>query len=236
MPELNLSFLPDGRVVIPARGDPAASSYPVGWSRQYLAADIGRNDPSALVLIKDTCLPMRAATGALVLGPRDRTVIWTDRLQATDFTELAAYIARLMARREFANTALAIDATGMGMPFCDILTQGGVEHFAVTMTAGASINRKGHRVTISKSLLLEMLASAFETGDLTIASDLPGREQLVREISSFELATTASGNLVLEGGGKGHHADLAVACALAWLASEKLSGGTFSAVRLENYF
>ena len=72
------------------------------------------------------------------------------------------------------------------------------------MTAGAQMNRKG-RVTCSKNLLLETLASGFETGELAIASDLPLRNQLIQEIAAFELATTAAGNLVLEGGGKGHH-------------------------------
>lgn len=99
---LELTYLPNGNVIVPSRGDPAAAHYPTGWLRQQLGMDIGRSDPSALVLIKDECLPMRSASGRIVLGPRDRTVIWTDRIQGADFTELAAYVARLMARPESA--------------------------------------------------------------------------------------------------------------------------------------
>ena len=142
----------------------------------------------------------------------------------TAYTDIAAHVAQVLAKKELAGkTRLCVDATGLGTPFCDVLTEGGIDHLAITMTAGASWNRRrGHRVTVSKNLLLETLASGFETGALTIAHDLPLRAELTAEIASFELATTQAGNLVLQGGGRGHHADMAVALALAWFASERL--------------
>ena len=124
------------------------------------------------------------------------------------------------------------NATGLGAPFCDVLTEGGIDHLAITMTAGASWTRRGHRVTVSKNLLLETLASGFETRALAIAHDLPLRAELITEIASFELATTQAGNLVLQGGGKGHHADMAV----AWFASSCLVGGVVREVRLTNWY
>ena len=54
-----------------------------------------------------------------------------------------------------------------------MLTDSGIDHIAITMTAGATWTRKGHRVSVSKNLLLETLAGGFETGALTIAHDLP---------------------------------------------------------------
>jgi len=89
---------------------------------------------------------------------------------------------------------------------------------------------------VSKNLLLETMASGFETGELTIAEDLPLRTQLIQEIAAFELATTAAGNLVLEGGGKGHHSDLAIATALAYFTSERLQPYTFETAKLANWF
>jgi hypothetical protein len=41
-------------------------------------------------------------------------------------------------------------------------------------------------------------------------------------IASFELASTSAGSLVLQGGGKGHHADRAIATALAHLSATHL--------------
>ena len=56
--------------------------------------------------------------------------------------------------------------------------------------------------------------------------------ELITEIASFELAPTPAGNLVLQGGGKGHHAGMAVALALAWFVSSCLVGGVVDEVRL----
>ena len=96
--------------------------------------------------------------------------------------------------------------------------------------------RKGHRVSVSKNVLLETLAGGFETGAITIAHDLPLKAQLTAEIGSFELATTAAGNLVLQGGGRGHHADMAVALALAFFASSHLVGGVVGESKLGNWY
>ena len=117
-----------------------------------------------------------------------------------------------------------------------MLTDSGIDHIAITMTAGATWTRKGHRVSFSKNLLLETLAGGSETGALTIAHDLPLKAKLSAEIGSFELSTTAAGNLVLQGGGKGHHADMAVALALAFFASNNLVGGCIGQFRLAGWY
>jgi len=131
---------------------------------------------------------------------------------------------------------LAIDASGLGQPFSSTLRLAGISHYGVTMTAGSAINRNGYDVTCSKSLLIENLATHLETGSLTIASDLPGRQGLLNEIASFELTATSAGNLVLAGGGKGHHADQAVACALALLAETHLGSQRITTSKISNYY
>lgn len=73
-------------------------------------------------------------------------------------------------------------------------------------------------------------------GTLTITHDLPLRTELMTEITSFELTTPQAGSLVLQGGGRGHHADMAVALALAWFASERLADGVVQEVRLANWY
>ena len=70
--------------------------------------------------------------------------------------------------------------------------------------------------------MLENMAVGLETQALTVAHDLGGKQDLLNEIASFELASTSAGNLVLQGGGKGHHADRAIATALAYLSATHL--------------
>ena len=43
-------------------------------------------------------------------------------------------------------------------------------------------------------------------------------------------------NLVLQGGGRGHHADMAIALALAFFASNNLVGGCVREIKLRNYY
>jgi hypothetical protein len=230
-----LILLDGGRVALKTHNDPAVERV-LGHDRFFLGLDLGRSDPSALVLLRDKQFP-EWQKGRQVLGLRTRTVVYADRVRATAYTDIASHVASMLAKPDLqGRTKLCVDATGLGAPFCDVLTQGGVEHFAMTMTAGASWSRDDHRVTVSKNTLLETLASGFETSALGIAHDLPLKSELMSEIASFELASTAAGNLVLQGGGKGHHADMAVALALAFFASTHLLPGFTGVGQLENFY
>jgi hypothetical protein len=228
--------LPGGRVALKSHFDPAVERV-LGHDRFFLGLDLGRNDPSALVLVRDKQFPEWGGGSRQVLGPRTRTVVFADRIRATAYTDVASHVAAMLAKIDLqGRTMLCVDSTGLGAPFCDVLTQGGIDHIAMTMTAGASWSRDGHRVSVSKNMLLETLASGFETAALGIAHDLPLKTELMAEIASFELATTAAGNLVLQGGGKGHHADMAIALALAYFASENLLPGFTGVGQLEGYW
>ena len=210
--------LKDGRVVLPSNADPAAAGTVVhGWVRHHVGMDLGRNDPSAIVVIRDECYPQFTGRGfEQELGPRKCTVVFQETIQLYSYTDLADFLAKRL--HQISNWTLAIDASGLGAPFSSTLDNAGIEHFAVVMTAGSNLSRKGKDITCAKTLLLENMAVGLETGALTVAHDLDGKQDLLNEIASFELASTSSGNLVLQGGGKGHHADRAIATALAYLS------------------
>lgn len=218
--------LKDGRVVLPSNADPAAANTVVhGWVRHHVGLDLGRNDPSALVVIRDECFPVFSGRGfEQQLGPRRCTVVFQETVQLYSYTDLADHVARRLAR--IPNWTLAIDASGLGAPFSSTLDLAGIEHWSVVMTAGANLTKKGKSVTVAKTLLLENMAVGLETGALTVAHDLPGKQDLRNEVATFELASTSAGNLVLQGGGKGHHADRAIALALAYLSTTHLDGNS----------
>lgn len=229
-------FLPDGRVCLPSNADPAATGTTVyGWVRHRVGMDLGRNDPSAIVVVRDECLPEFTGRGFQQrLGPRRATVVFQETIQLYSYTDLADYLAKRL--RQIPQWSLAIDASGLGQPFSSTLNQAGIEHWAVVMTAGASLSRKGRDVTCGKSVLIENLAVGLETGALTVADDLPGKSDLLNEIASFELTSTSAGNLVLSGGGKGHHADRAIAAALAYLQVTHLDGQEVGVHKIANWF
>ena len=180
---LDLIERPDGRVVLRTNGDPAAAGHTVyGWRRHRVGMDLGRNDPSALVVLRDECLPELTGRGfEQRLGPRRVTVVFEETIQLYSYTDLADYLARRLSQIEHAT--LAIDASGLGQPFSSVLDQAGIEHWPCVMTAGAKLNRDGRNVTVSKTLLVENMAVGFETGALTIADDLPGKQDLLNEVA-----------------------------------------------------
>lgn len=213
----DLIYHKDGRVTLPSNADPAARGTQVdGWLRHHVGMDLGRNDPSAIVVVRDECLPRFTGRGfEQELGPRKATVVFEETIQLYSYTDLADYLAKRLV--QIPHWTLTVDASGLGAPFSSVLDQAGIEHKAVVITAGASLSQDGKDVRIAKTLLIENLAAGLETGGLTFASDLPGKQYLINEVASFELASTSAGNLVLQGGGKGHHADRAIAAALAYL-------------------
>ena len=154
------------------------------------------------------------------MGERGCTLVFQETVQLYSYTDLVDFPARRLG--QIPHWPLTIDASGLGAPFSSILDNAGISHWAVVMTAGASLSKKGKDVTCAKTILLENLAVGLETGALTIAHNLDGKQDLLNEIASFELASTSSGNLVLQGGGKGHHADRAIATALAYLSATDL--------------
>ncbi|MET4130026.1 hypothetical protein [Roseovarius sp. MBR-6] len=228
--------LPDGRIALPSNADPAAAGTAVfGWCRHSIGLDLGRNDPTAIVVVRDEAYPEFTGRGfEQRLGPRRSTVVFQETVQLYSYTDIADYLARRLD--QIPNWDLTIDASGLGQPFSNVLTQAGIEHWAVVMTAGANLSKKGRDVTCAKSLLLENMAVGIETGNLTIADNLPQKQDLLNEVASFELASTSSGNLVLQGGGKGHHADRAIALALAYLKITHLETSQVGVHRLKNWY
>lgn len=73
--------------------------------------------------------------------------------------------------------------------------------------------------------LLGDLANGLETKKVIVAHHLPLRDRFMQELESFEVKTTAAGNTVLDARATEHHADLAVAAALALYLSNNKSQG-----------
>lgn len=84
-------------------------------------------------------------------------------------------------------------------------------------------------------MLITDLATAIENRHLTIAADLPLRNEFIYELESVQVKITAAGNQVLDAGSNDHHADMVVACALALYRSE-IAMGIVGESKLANWF
>lgn len=226
----------DGTLVLPTNHDPAHERV-LGYKRYWLGVDLGQNDPTGLVLIQDERIPFWEGNKQK-LGERRRAIVWADYLTDTSYAAILSYIQQLMTRPAIkGRVKLAIDATGLGRPFSDFLTDHQMSHVAVQITAGAATSRKGRLHNVSKVLLLGDLANALETHHLQIAHDLPLNDRLQQELESLEVKTTSAGNQVLDASrseGTGH-ADLAVATAIA-LYHSNVGAGFIGEDQLAGYW
>lgn len=230
---------PDGTLALDVPSDPvAAGGQRLGYRRYAVGFDLGGRgeDPSAICILKSEAIPYLTDRGwEQRVTPPKHTVVYTATARLAEATDAVDWVASILRKLDRKWT-FAFDATGMGAPLTSIFAQARVPCTPVIMTAGSSMRREGGRLYISKNLMLEQLAIAFENNSLMIAHDLPEREDLVREITSIEYQVTSAGNMTLQGGGKGHHADRAVACALGLVAAQHVAGQTMTVSKLVGYY
>lgn len=228
----------DGTLVLPTNADPAGIGHQkIGFRRLSVALDVGGrgDDPSALTIIKAESRPFLTGNGwQQMLTPPKFTVVWTETAKLDEATDVVDWVVSVLQKLK--HWRFAFDATGMGAPLESLFSQAKVAATPIVMTAGATFSRDGSRVRVSKNLLFENAATCLENGTLSIASDLPEREALLREIQSVEFQTTSAGNLTLQGGGRGHHADRFVAMCLALFAETHVAPQRFEVGKIRNYF
>lgn len=228
----------DGTLVLPSNADPACAMHQVlGWRRLSVGLDIGGrgDDPSALVIVRSECRPFFTGRGfEQALGLPRYTVVFSETVKCAEATDVVDWLARRL--QQLKNWSLTADSSGLGGPVISMIEAAKIPVTAVTMTAGSALNRKGNRVTCSKSILFENAASLLETGQLQIAHNLPERQELMNEITSVEFKETSAGNLVLQGGGRGHHADRFVGLCLALLHETHIGGQRFTTSKIANYW
>lgn len=232
-----ITELPDGTLVLRSV-DPAVEKAR-GWRRYIVAADLGQaNDYTSVVGIMDECLPIWAIPTKQVLGPRRLTVTYGDKFRGVSYVAVVQHLVSLVNRQPFGGRVqLAIDGTSLGRVVSDQLTEANQPHIAVTMTAGQGWTRKGHRVNVAKTTLLETLSVAFASGDLTFAHDLAMKGEIIAELETFSLETTAAGNQIIsQSRSASGHGDSAIALAIAAFVGLQLQPTFCGSVKVENYW
>jgi hypothetical protein len=152
----------------------------------------------------------------------------------TDYVAQAQHVAGLMATAPLArpDTALVVDATGLGKPLVDLIRRAGLKPIAVTLTGGEGSRRDGAGgYRLSKTELTGRLSALLHGGELRIARELPLAPALADELRDFRVGFTAGGASTF-GASAGRHDDLVLAVGLAvWWAAERARSGV-SAIEL----
>jgi len=235
--ELNLIWHDDGRVTNDTHQDPAIERIE-GFSTYWLAADLGQaNDFSAVCVIKDQALPI-IDDGKVIVGPRERSIVYADRFRGVSYVDVVDYLIRLRNAPPFAGkTELSIDGTSIGRVVSDLLWDQGVDHKAVQMTGGQEWRKAGARyVNCGKTFMIENLAVLFASGDIKFAHDLPLRKEIEDDLASFTLTTTAAHNqIITQSRSSAGHGDLGIALIVAAFASQYLKPQTILVSQLRGW-
>jgi hypothetical protein len=220
--------------------DPAVTPV-VGYRRMLIGLDVAQSiDANAFSIILDERVP-RWTQYAQELGPRRRVVVRAERIPQMAYTALAQVVQNIMMDPALSQNAyLVVDAGGPGRAFCDILTTLNVTHTRMQIVGGENESETKERgVTfnnVSKNLLLGSLNSALHTGDLMLG-DFLMREELQRELESFEAEIGKTGRMSISGGTKAGHADIAMAAAMAqWLSDSRKVGTMCGQYPLKGFY
>lgn len=144
-------------------------------------------------------------------------LVHLDRLPlGTSYPGVVEHVKALMWRPPLrGRSRLVVDATGVGEPIVDMMTQAGLQPVPITITAGYTVQRADRGGWhVPKRDLVDTLAVLFQTERLAIARELRYAQALVDELLAFEARVTAAGRDTY-GAREGAHDDLVLATAIA---------------------
>lgn len=209
-------------------GQALSRNYQILDQNFLLGVDLGRNrDYSALAVIERSYVvtelrdPVTFRQHALDL----HRLVHLERFPlGTPYTEIGQQLNRLLSFAPFSERAqLAVDATGVGAPFVDMLrTYIKVpKHklLPVVITGGTTVNKQPKSYNVPREVLLHTLESITKQGTLRVSKHLPLAIPFFRELAQLRVTTTASGHQSVQTERSTQHDDMVFAVALAAFAN-----------------
>jgi hypothetical protein len=183
--------------------------------------DLGQTtDPSALCVVEGTLADPDAYPPVYRYDVRS---MFRWPLQ-TDYTRIAADVARFFAREPLSGCTLVVDQTGLGRPVVDLLRRQGVECgrlVPVTITSGQGVsNAEGGGYHVAKAVLVSTLQVLLQGKRLRFAEGLRETRTLLKELADYRMRISAALN-ELYSAREGAHDDLVLSLALACWFGER---------------
>lgn len=187
----------------------------------YIGLDLGQVSDYTAVCVVEAYPPLQYGVRHLEryrLGTPYPTIV-----------EKATTLVQLLTRGD-STPRLVVDATGVGRPVVDLLTQAGLNPIAITITGGDTPSRNGREWRVPKRDLVGALVVAFQGQRLKIAEALPEARTLIDELLNFKVKISASGHDSYEAWREGVHDDLVLSVAMAVWAARQFGTGDGPAI------
>lgn len=135
----------------------------------------------------------------------------------TPYPDMVAHVAHLLREPALAEseTALVVDATGVGRPVIDMLERAKLKPIAVTIHGGDTVTKEWNNWRIPKRDLIGGLVVLLQTDRLKFASHLPAVPQLVQELTAYRVKIDPLTAHDSYNAREGAHDDLILAVAIA---------------------
>ena len=139
----------------------------------------------------------------------------------TPYTSIAEMIVTLMKSNELRDDCeVVVDATGVGKPVIDMISQKGIRVIPVTITGGFNVVSAYEGYHVPKRDLVSAVQVLIESRRFKVANSLALADVLKREMENFKAKITRLGE-TYEAWREREHDDLVLAVALAlWYASK----------------
>ena len=179
--------------------------------RYLLGLDLGQAADYTAVTVLER-LP-----GADARAPASYHGVHLERLAlGTPYPAVVGHVAALMVAPALrGQTALVVDATGVGRPVIDMLRQAGLDPVAITITGGDAVSGDGGGLRVPKRDLVSAVQVLLQTGRLKFAEALPVVPTLVQELLAFRVKITVAAHDTYGAWREGAHDDLVLATAVA---------------------
>ncbi len=194
-----------------------------------LGLDLGKQtDYSALAMLKWDAWPPSPPPGPVYEVP----TLFRWQL-GTPYLNIVADLAKWLKTSPVpgvANPLLVVDATGVGEAVFEMVVTeliranvANCSFVGVTITAGSAVTLAGEgRWRVAKKQLVSVLQVLLGHRRLQVAAALPEARGVQRELETFSVKITDSGNETFESWRERDHDDLVLAVALASWAAESL--------------
>jgi hypothetical protein len=180
--------------------------------------DLGQaNDYTALAIVEQVGEPIVYQVRHL-----------TSYALGTPYPSIVGSVRELTLRPALLGADLVVDATGVGRPLVDMLSEANLSPVAVTITGGDSVTSEAGHFHVPKRDLVSTVQVLLQSQRLLIAQALPAAEDFVKELLAFQVKITSSAHDVYGSWREGTHDDLVLAVALACWYGEHQPGRGWS--------
>lgn len=195
------------------------------------ALDLGFDpDPTAHIILHRASIPPTQTSH----GDPIYTVGHIERVVRREYPDTIEATVNMLYRAEmWGNSALVIDATGVGIPVVQqfrrhprmvtAMERGGLILIPIMITSGGEVTKKNGALHVPKASLVAVVHSILGQKRLRIPKPLREGETLRQEMKNFRVKHTDAGNQTFNAR-SGAHDDVLLAVALALWTAETYRG------------